>query len=409
MILRARTVVTMDASPLDDGAVAVVDGRVAAVGSYRDVVRDHSGGAETVDLGEQVLLPGLINAHCHLDYTTLRHAVAPQRSFTKWIARINALKREMGDNEYMKAITSGFVELRRWGTTTVCNMEAFPELLPQLPPPPIRTWWFLELIDLRSRIPTEAFMAGTLAFFEERPNWLGGFGLNPHAPYTASQELYRLCTECAKQFGMLLTTHVAESHEEDLMFRHGRGDLFEFLQRIGRRMDDCGAHSSFANLASKGLIGPGWLIAHANELDENDFATIANSADPGAWHIVHCPRSHAFFRHRPFPWKQLLAAGATISLGTDSLASNDILNLFSEMQAAQKSAPWLTSEALVRTVTKHPAKALKKSGELGQISQGAHADFIALPYAGTLHEVYDAIVANTRPVEWMMLDGKFCY
>jgi len=408
MILRSRFLLTMDGPPVEDGAVLVNAGRIAATGRFRDLT-PHVAGHEIVDLGEQVLLPGLINAHCHLDYSSLRHAVVAQRSFAKWITRINAVKREMGENDYVRAITLGFVELRRWGTTTVGNMEAFPELLPQLPPPPIRTWWFLELIDLRSRIPTEAFFAGTLAFFEGRPGWLGGFGLNPHAPYTASPELYRLCAACAERFGMLLTTHVAESDEEDQMFRSASGPLHDFLKRIGRRMEDCGTRSSFSNLATRGLIGPEWIIAHANELDDSDLALMAAPPAGQAWNVVHCPRSHAYFQHRPFRWRELYELGVNISLGTDSLASNDVLNLFSEMQAAKKSAPWLTSEHLLKTVTVNPARALKKSGELGRIIPGAHADLIALPYAGSTNEVYDAIVENTRPVEWMMLDGKLCY
>jgi cytosine/adenosine deaminase-related metal-dependent hydrolase len=407
-LYRVRTLVTMAGAPIHDGAVLVAGSRIAAAGAYPEV-KARAGTAMEVDLGERVLLPGLINAHCHLDYTMLRNAISSSGSFVKWIARLNAVKRGMGDDDYVKAITMGFVELRRWGTTTVCNMEAFPELLLQLPPPPIRTWWFLELIDIRSRIPTEAFLAGALAFFEGRPGWLGGFGLNPHAPYTASPELYRLCAACAERYGLLLTTHVAESREEEAMFRHASGELHDFLRQLGRRMDDCGKASAFSNLAGNGLIGPGWLLAHANEMDEADVARIASHASPGDWHLVHCPRSRAYFNHRPFPWKALEAAGATISLGTDSLASNDSLNLFEEMRTAQAAFPWLTSEALLRTVTVNPARALKQEGQLGKIAPGAFADMIALPYTGAAGDVYDTIVTHTHPVEWMMLDGNFCY
>ena len=404
MLLRAKTVVTMSGPPLEDGAVVVNgDGRIAAVGAFAELRRDWPD-EEVHDLGERVLLPGLINAHCHLDYTSLRNAINPQRSFTAWISRINALKRQMTDDDYLAAIAEGFDELRAWGTTTVCNLEAFPELLPKLPPPPIRTWWFLELIDIRNRVPTEALLQGALSFFERHDGWLGGFGLNPHAPYTASPELFRLCCECGDRFGMPLTTHIAESAEEEAMFRRGEGEMFTFLQQLGRRMDDCGTRSSFSHAVANGLIGPGWLLAHANELQEDDLALIA--ATPGDWHVVHCPRSHAFFKHRPFPWQRLEAAGVTISLGTDSLASNDSLSLFAELQAAQKSMPGLTSETLLRTVTTHPARALRKTGELGALLPGAHADLIALPFAGTPPEVYDAIIANRSPIEWMMLDGK---
>ena len=404
MLVRAKTVVTMSGPPLQDGAVAVGDdGRIAATGLFSEMRRDWPGKG-ILDLGEQVLLPGLINAHCHLDYTSLRNAISPQRSFTAWISRINALKRQMTDEDYLAAIAEGFDELRAWGTTTVCNLEAFPELLPKLPPPPIRTWWFLELIDIRNRLPTEGLLEGMLAFFERHEGWLGGFGLNPHAPYTASPELFRLCRECAERFGMPLTTHIAESAEEEAMFRRGEGEMFAFLQRLGRRMDDCGHRSSFSHAVANGLIGPGWLLAHANELDEEDFSLI--TATPGDWHVVHCPRSHAFFQHRPFPWRRLEEAGVTISLGTDSLASNGSLSLFAELQAAQESTPQLTSETLLRTVTTHPARALRKTGELGTLLPGAHADLIALPFSGDIPEVYDAIIANRSPIEWMMLDGK---
>ena len=403
MLLRAKTVVTMSGPPLEDGAVAIgADGRIAAVGPHASLAREWTG--PQMDLGEQVLLPGLINAHCHLDYTSLRNAIGPQKSFTQWILRINALKRQMTDEDYLQAIAEGFEELRAWGTTTVCNLEAFPELLPKLPTPPLRTWWFLELIDIRSRFPSEELLAGALAFFERHEGWLGGFGLNPHAPYTTSPELYRMCSECAAQFGMPLTTHIAESDDEEAMFRRGEGEMFTFLSGLGRNMHDCGAASSFGNAVRGGLIGPGWLLAHANELGEEDFELIA--AMKGEWHIVHCPRSHAFFEHRPFPWQRLEELGVCISLGTDSLASNDSLSLFAELQAVQQTAPHASSETLLKTVTTHPAKALRKAGELGVILPGAHADLIALPFAGSPSEVYDAIIANRSPIEWMMLDGK---
>jgi len=404
MILHAQTVVTMAGPPLKDGAVVVdAAGRIAAVGPFAEIA--HATSDAVVELGKQVLLPGLINAHCHLDYTGLRNAINRQHSFTRWITRINALKRQMTDDDYLEAIAEGFQEMRAWGTTTVCNLEAFPELLPRMPRPPLRTWWFLELIDLRSRAPTEALLAGALAFFERHEGWLGGFGLNPHAPYTASPELYRLCAECAAQFGMPLTTHLAESADEEAMFRRGEGEMATFFQALGRPMDDCGhGISSFSNAVRNGLVGPGWLIAHANELDGADLALIA--ATPGEWHVVHCPRSHAFFKHRSFPWERLEAAGACISLGTDSLASNDSLSLFAELQTAQQTMPHLSSETLLKTVTTHPARALGQTGKLGVIQPGACADLIALPFAGTTAQVYDAILDNRSPVPWMMLDGK---
>ena len=409
---------TMKGAPLLDGGVVVKQGRIAAVGPFHEIQSEWAG-SRLIDLGERTLMPGLINAHCHLDYTGLRGAIPPQTSFTRWIGRINALKRELTEGDYLKAIADGFAELKQWGTTTVCNLAAFPELLLKLPPPPIRTWWFPELLDIRDPAAAPDLLAAaqaSMAAWREKPesrDALLRFGLSPHAPYTATPQLYRLCAAAARDAAMPLTTHIAESADEEAMFRQGRGELHALLAGLGRTMIDCGHASSFFRAVNQGLVGPGWLLTHANELGEADFAYIARTNQPagaasGQWHFIHCPRSHAYFGHRPFPWQQLRELGATISLGTDSLASNDSLSLFAELQAAQKSVPGLTSETLLETVTVQPARALGKSGELGVIAPGARADLIALPIKAPLNEIYDALVANTCPIEWMMLDGKLC-
>lgn len=404
MIYRARMVVTMDGKPIENGAVAVQSGVIQAVGDYRSVSRFFQG--KTVDLGEQVILPGLINAHCHLDYTMLRRAISPQKSFTEWIKDINALKRSLDDDDYLAAITKGFAELKKWGTTTVLNIETLPELLLRMPPPPIRTWWFYEMIDIRHRITTDELVAGALTFFQQRPDWPGGFGLSPHAPYTASADLYRLANECARLTGMPLTTHLAESTGENEMFRNASGPLYEFLASLGRDMSDCGKKSAFAHLVDVESTGPDWLLVHLNELGDDDFALIEERRLGRSMHVVHCPLSHRYFKHNKFQYRRLRDLGVNISLGTDSLASNDSLDLFAEMRQVRKNEPWIGTEELLMTVTVNPARALKKENVLGSITPGAIADMIALPIFSGPDDVYDEIVEHRKPIEWMMVDGN---
>ncbi|MEO5718436.1 MAG: amidohydrolase family protein, partial [Chthoniobacterales bacterium] len=211
MIYRARTVVTMDGAPIENGAVAVTGDRIIDAGR-QDEVRARRSGPVT-DLGEVVLLPGLINAHCHLDFTALRGSIAPQRSFADWILQINGLRRDLSDDDYLASIAKGFVEARRFGTTTIANVESMPELLDRMPPPPLRTWWFAELIDVRPRLPAAAMLEDAFACFRGKENWPGGFALSPHAPYTVSPELTRLAREAAERNGNLLMMHLAESAE----------------------------------------------------------------------------------------------------------------------------------------------------------------------------------------------------
>ena len=137
----------MHGAPIENGAVAVSGNRIVDVGRFDDVKTRNAG--NTVDLGEQALLPGLINAHCHLDYTCLRGKIPPQKSFTDWIRAINAEKSELSPKDYVASINDGFAEAKRFGTTAIANLTGFPELISQVQPP-IRTWWFAELIDIRA-------------------------------------------------------------------------------------------------------------------------------------------------------------------------------------------------------------------------------------------------------------------
>src|SRR6201995_3260788 len=146
MILRARTVVTMDGPPIDNGAVAVAGRKIKAGGDFTDIRTGRSG--DIIDLGEQILMPGLINAHCHLDYTVLRGKIPRQSSFAKWIRAINAEKEKLSPDDYVASIGTGYEEAKRFGTTTIANLTAFPELIARIRPP-IRTCWFAELIDVR--------------------------------------------------------------------------------------------------------------------------------------------------------------------------------------------------------------------------------------------------------------------
>src|SRR5947207_8268381 len=218
MIVRARTVVTMDGAPIENGAVAISGNRIIDLGSFDEVERRNSG--EIVDLGEQALLPGLINAHCHLDYTCLRGKIPPQKSFTEWIRAINAEKAMLAPKDYVASINKGFAEAKRFGTTTIANLTAFLELIPQIQSP-IRTCWFAELIDIRTPERTNELVDSAMeSLGRARPELVlseaeGGaqWGLAPHALFTASKDLFRRCGEIAQREHILLTTHLVESRE----------------------------------------------------------------------------------------------------------------------------------------------------------------------------------------------------
>jgi len=400
---RCRTLVTMDRTPIDNGVFTVDASRVRETGAAHEILRNHPG--PVVDLGEVVVMPGLINAHCHLDYSLMRGAILSARGFSQWVGRINALKRSLTDNDYLRATQLGLQELRRNGVTAVLDVVATPQNLPLFPRSHIRTWSFLELIDVRPRPWIEEVAFGSWLFFSEHGERLGGFGLSPHAPYTASAKMYEIALECSRVLNLPITTHVAESREEYDMFAEGRGQLYDFLKKLGRPMTDCGSTSPLRHLIENGLINKDCIVVHLNEVDDRDLQLLGETT----WRnlqIVHCPKSHRFLNHRRFPLEALLERGLNICLGTDSLASNDSLDLFSEMRTARQVYPTLSARELLEMVTIRPARALKLEHSLGRIAPGYFADAIAIPFSGATDDVYEAIIQAKGPIKWMMIDGK---
>jgi cytosine/adenosine deaminase-related metal-dependent hydrolase len=399
MIIRARVVVTMDGPPIENGAVVVAGDRILDVGKFSEISKQHST-EEIVDLGEQALLPGLINAHCHLDYTCLRGKIPRQKSFTDWIRTINAEKGKLSPDDYVSSINEGFAEARRFGTTTIANLTAFPELIARIEPS-IRTWWCAERIDVRDSSPKNEIVDTALENLKSAEHR----GLAPHAPFTASANLYRRCEEIAQREDILLTTHLAESREEMSMFRDASGPLYEFLKEIGRDMKDCGHHTPVeqfvGRLAEASL--PDWLLVHLNELSGNDLDLMTRSGKK--FSIVHCPRSHDYFGHSPFQFHKLRDLGFNVCLGTDSLASNDDLSLFAEMRAFQKNFPDVSPKEILKMVTVHGARALRHEKSLGQIRAGCSADLILVPVVRSI-SAFEEIVAFDRTVSWSMIGGR---
>jgi len=411
MIVRASIVVTMDGAPIPDGAVRVRGNRIVEVRKFSEIA---SANDELIDLGERVLLPGLINAHCHLDYTCLCGKIPRERSFTDWIRAINGQKAKLTPEDYLASINNGLTQAQQFGTTTIANLTAFPELVAQVQES-IRIWWFAELIDVRSRASV-AENSTALSRQVSDANEIVGlaveklalpdhWGLAPHAPFTASASLYRRCEEVARRENILLTTHLAESHEEMEMFRDASGPLYQFMKEIGREMTDCGYDTPLARFL--GRLGDaslsGWIIAHLNELSESDFDLLRESQHK--FSIAHCPRSRAYFRHMAFQLEKLQALGVNICLGTDSLASNDDLNLFAEMRAFQKEFPKVSPERILEMVTVNPARALLQEKTLGKIRPGFLADMIALPFTKKA-DPYETILNFAGGTSWMMVEGK---
>jgi len=403
MILRARCVLPMNQPPIEDGAVVIEGDRIVAVGKTAEIRAAHGG--EMRDLGERVLAPGLINAHCHLDLTRLRGEVEWRGSFIEWALQLVAAKSLHSEKDYVSAYTMGMDQLIRSGTTTVVDITSTPAVLHKILPTKLRAWWCLELIDHNRADAAPAQIAEALKFIGAHPDVRGGFGLSPHAPYTASAELYRLCGQCTRDRKILLTTHLAESQEEDDMIRRGTGAMYDYFLRAERNMSDCKRVGPTQLLAEYNVLAPNCLVAHANYLTPLDTVLLKQT---GA-HVVICPKSHRFFQRGMPLLDTLREFGINACLGTDSMASNDSLNMLEEMQTLARLFPRMPAQNLLTMATVNAAKALNQSAKLGRIAPDAWADLIAAPLEGAGGDPYEAIVYADKAVSFSMVGGEVIF
>lgn len=387
MILRARWL-------LDRRLRLIRGGRVAARG----------GGRGRMDLGDALLMPGLVNAHSHLDYTALRGRLPEVRGFARWIAAIGREKASWRSSDYRASILAGMRESLAFGTTAMMNWICLPDALPARGVPPMRVWWLWEQIAYRPGAAGDApaWTAWRRAVRARRALWSGGIA--PHAPYTCVSTALDAAVRWSSRARAPWSLHVAESREEWRMFRAARGGLFDLMRRAGRAISDCGGRTPLraawdAISAAKSPV----VLVHANCLSRGDVARLASAVNRGVpLAVAHCPRSTRRLGHPAFPFRALRKAGVPVVLGTDSLASNDDLSMFAETRAFADAHPELRPREILAMATSSAAAALGA----GAAWEGWR-DWIAIPCSAAREaSVWDAILAHEGRVSWAMVDGQ---
>lgn len=409
MILRARTILPITAPPIEDGAVFVAGGKIQWVRPWKDIRAQIR--ARAMDLGEVLLLPGLVNAHCHLDYTDMAGELPPPKTFTDWIGAITAHKTGWSYSDYARSWLRGAEQLLKTGTTTVADIEAMPDLLPEAwEATPLRVYSFLEMTGIKSRRDPSEILREAVGKIESLRHSHNRAMLSPHAPYSTVPALLRQSARVARKRNWRVCIHVAESVQEFEMFAHARGRMHDWLQRNERDNSDCGLGSPVAHLARQKLLGENVLAIHVNCLARGDATLLAKNKT----HVVHCPRSHDYFKHPKFERERLAKAGVNLCLGTDSLATTrksgrnkPVLDLFAEMRALADQDKAVTPREIVEMGTVNGARALGLAGKIGELSRNAFADLIALPFSGKPAQAQAAVIAHSGPVAASMINGRW--
>jgi cytosine/adenosine deaminase-related metal-dependent hydrolase len=265
------------------------------------------------------------------------------------------------------------------------------------------------MIGITSRRPAQTVLAEALAKTATLRHSRCRTGLSPHAPYSTTAELLHLTAKAVRRRQMICT-HVAESAVEYQMFTFGQGEMFDWMKRSGRDMADCGLGSPVQHLERSGLLAGNVLAVHVNYVGRNDASVLARRGVK----VVHCPRSHSYFRHEPFPLRRLVRAGVNVCLGTDSLATVAKmrhqpveLSMFEELRALAGREPSLSARQCLRMATVNGARALRMEGQIGELAPGALADLIVVPSQGKGPAIYERVLEHHGHVTASMIGGRW--
>ena len=400
-VLSADWVLPVGAPPIRDGAVAIEGGLIAAVGT-----RDELGSG--IEYADAAILPGFVNAHSHLE-SAVYAGFGDGLPFAPWILIHVERKARIGAEEMEAIARLGAAECLASGITTVGDCSFKGAAAAACAGLGLRAIVYLEVFgitteQLETRFdPTRERIAGSLGD-------LVRLGVSPHAPYTASPDLYEACFELE----LPVATHLSESPDEDTWMRSGEGPW----KPLADGLPPPPGTSGIRLLAARGLLRPGMLAAHCVTVDTEEIALIAEHGVA----VAHCPRSNAILGCGTAPLRELLEAGITVGLGTDSPASAPSFDMFEELRAAlylararEQRPEALTATEALELATLGSARALGLDDEIGSLEPGKRADLAVVSLEGSPFLPWEdpaaAVVLGGSPerVTATLVDGEIRY
>ncbi len=379
MILKAPYIVTMEGPVLKDHAIWVEGEKIVRIAPQKEFSKN----GEIVDFPNTILLPGLINCHCHSELSQLPESLPYPGSFVLWIDQLTRLKLQMSPTDTEAGIKTGIQKLLEGGTTTVADHMSIGTDLKPLLDSPLEGIIYIEILGVEKQ-RAENFYQQALKIQKTKDDKFKIIP-TPHAPYSLLPEIFAAVASTDQP----LSIHIAESAEEFLLFQENAGPLFEFLQLKGKT-PPANKETPVHYLERLGLFPDRCMVIHGNYLEDADMTIVSRRKAS----VVHCPGSHAYFEQDRFPLGFFLDAEINVALGTDSLASNETLSMLRQMQMALKNYSELTPESVLKMATVHGAKALLRENEIGTLKAGKLANIIGVPFRNAGRSAYDNILLS---------------
>lgn len=400
--LRAAWVCPIERPPIKNGIVEIHGGRIVGIRDPGTGNREESTGSRipdpgSRDLGNVALLPGLVNAHTHLELSWLRDRVPPANRFTDWVKQLVALRRGtelLATPEIVGPIHVAIRELRASGTVAVGDITNSMAAAGPMREAGLDGLVFHELFGFKER--DGALVAASHELRASVSKQGLRVSLAPHAPYSTSVELFKAIREAVDASDCpIMSVHLGESAEEVELLERGGGPWRGMLQTIGVWRDDWAipACGPVQFLDRHGIIDARTLVVHGVQFDD---AALGRLREIGAT-LVTCPRSNRWVGAGYPPMERFYRSGVPVAVGTDSLASVDDLNLFSELKTMRWLAPSVPAGKLLESATLVGARALGLEAELGSLTPGKRAEMTAVRLPGEVADIEEYLLTGILP------------
>jgi cytosine/adenosine deaminase-related metal-dependent hydrolase len=395
---QAAWVCPIDRPPVKDGIVEIDGGLI--VGIREPGAGSRSGSRH---LGNVAILPGLINAHTHLELSWLRGRVPPAPQFTDWVTTLFAVRgrpdTSMSDAQ-VAAIDEAITEVQRTGTAAVGDISNSLRSVEPMRRRHLDGVVFHELLGFKER--DGALIEASREMRSAAVNSGARVSLAPHAPYSTSLELFKAIRAAVDGNACpIMSVHLGESIEEVELLQKGTGPWRGMLETIGAWRDDWQIPECdpVAYLDRHNLIDEKTLVVHGVQFDDKALARLA---ELGAT-LVTCPRSNQWVGVGYPPIDRFYKAGVRVAVGTDSLASVADLNLFSELQTMRYLAPGVPASTILASATLVGARALGLGDELGSLTAGKRAEMIAVTLPENVGSVEEFLLSGIVPsqIAWV--------
>ena len=389
--------------PVRDGWLAVDRGRVVALGAAgKRVLLD---GAQVVDLGDVAIMPGLVNAHTHLELSYLRDEVPPASQFVTWIREVMKARREHPDpsgQEILDAIDSALREAVACGTAIVGDISNTLVTVEPLARSELAAVVFYELIRFNAPEPDRIVAAAMAAIAALPPSERVRVSLAAHAPYSVAPLVLRAIRQAVSRDPFApCSIHVSESAEEVEFIRSGQGPWRTLLEEIGSWdpawVPPGGSPVQF--LDDSGFLDGRLLAVHGVQMTTADLDRLAARGTT----LVTCPRSNGHTGAGAPPIEDFYNYGVSVAVGTDSLASAPDLNVFAELATLRALAPTVSAGALLDSATRQGARALGFEADYGTIEPGKSARLLAITIPPNTVDVEEYLVGGIEPdqIRWI--------